>query len=342
MSSPVFHDQGQTPSKADMLQLPTDTIIDNSRTDFDLYIDVGNVLILYAKSPYTWTRDELTRLLQNDHQTLYYSTAESDKVEVYRKIHQRIKVDTASPPRQRLLNLTDAAAELTRILYQHSLTPTTLHQVQAIGQAMVSCLEEDRSCITALGNLARHDDYTFYHSARVAAYSLAIALQLSQTDKIALLDMATGCLLHDVGKSRIDLKILNKPGVLTAEEWALMRQHPTMGEAIVAPSALASVPRAIVLHHHERFDGSGYPHNLTERELLEETKIAAFADVFDALTTTRPYQTSRTPYEALDFIRHKLHNKMHQDAYRVMIELHKNNNDKETDPPQRVSLLRKV
>jgi putative two-component system response regulator len=101
----------------------------------------------------------------------------------------------------------------------------------------------------------------------------------------------------------------------------MMKQHPVYGDDVVKGSLLAVTPREIILHHHERFDGTGYPHNLAERELLEEVKIAAFADVFDALTTNRPYQVSRTRFEALDFIRHKLLKNIHRDSFQAMVEL---------------------
>src|SRR5206468_5824975 len=107
----------------------------------------------------------------------------------------------------------------------------------------------------------------------------------------------------------------------TQSEWDLMKQHPVFGEAIVADSLLAVVPREIILHHHEKLDGTGYPHQLTERELLEEVKIAAFADVFDALTTNRPYQVSRTPFEAMEFIKHKLLKNMHKDSYGALVSI---------------------
>lgn len=304
-----------------MLCYPVDAIVDHSRTDFDLYIDFGDQMILYAKSPYVWTRDELHRLLASGHKYFYYFTLDEDKVEAYRKLHQSISIDRTSPPRQRLIKLTDAAAELTRVLYKHALTDTVLTTAQQIATAMVDCIAEDRSCVTALGKLAKHDDYTYYHSARVAAYAIAIALQLSQRERQALQDMATGCLLHDVGKSRIDLEVLRKPGALTKDQWEQMRKHPEYGDEIVAQSLLSIVPRSIILHHHERFDGTGYPHQLTERELLEETKIAAFADIFDALTTNRPYQVSRTPFEALDLIRNKLASQIHQDSFQAMVTL---------------------
>ena len=146
-------------------------------------------------------------------------------------------------------------------------------------KAMVACVEEDATCISALGKLANHDYYTYYHSARVAAYAIAIAMHLSQKDQASLTELATGALLHDVGKSKIDLPVLNKAGAFTPQEWELMKQHPVFGEVIVSESLLAVLPREVILHHHERFDGTGYPHNLSERELLEEVKIVSFADV---------------------------------------------------------------
>ena len=296
-------------------------ILDNSVTDFDLYLELGGAETLYAKAPYRWLLDELTRLSRAGHKTLFYSTADRDKVDAYRLIISGRKVDLTLPPAGRVVQLTDAAAELTRVLYRYPLTPASLAQVESLAKNMVSCVQEDPSCVAALGKLAHHDDYTYYHSARVAAYALAVAMHLSLTDRAHLDQLAVGALLHDVGKSKIDLAVLNKQGVLTAAEWAEIKQHPVYGDQIVDKSILAVIPRAIILHHHERLDGTGYPHSLSERELLEEVKIAAFADVFDALTSNRPYHVSRTHFEALDFIKHKLLKNLHKDSYQAMVEL---------------------
>lgn len=309
------------PLKHEMLAFRVDGILDNSNTDFDLFLEVAGKLALYARSPYKWTKDELDRLIGDGHEVFYYFSADLAKGEAYRELHHKITIDRTSAPPERMLNLTDAAAELTRILYKYPLSETGVTMVKDVASAMVACLQEDRSCVSALGLLANHDHYTYYHSARVAAYSVAIAMHLSQHDQASLQEMATGALLHDVGKSRIDLAVLNKHGALTKEEWEQMKLHPVFGEEVVRPSLLSMMPRAIILHHHERFDGTGYPHNLTEHELLEEVKIAAFADVFDALTTNRPYQVSRSRYEALDFIRHKLLKNVHKDSFQAMVEL---------------------
>ena len=299
-----------------------DNLIDQSTTDFDLYLEVpgsAEAFTLYARGSYKWTRDELTRLLAAGHASLYYSTADRARVEAYRAVHQRVLLPVGASPSQRVISLTDTAAELTRILYQHPLSPMTLGKVEDIASAMVDCIQEDPACVTALGKLARHDDYTYYHSARVCAYAIAIAVQMSLRDPARLRELATGSLLHDVGKSRINLEVLNKPGALTPEEWVLLRQHPVFGGDIVGPSALGVTPRSIIMHHHERLDGTGYPHQLAGRELLEEVKIAAVADVFDALTTNRPYHVSRTHFEALTFMKDKLMKNLHHDAYEALV-----------------------
>lgn len=304
-----------------MSTFPVDQILDNSSTDFDLYVEAGGKLTLYAKSPYKWSKDELSRLLSDGHTQFLYFTADKDRVEAYRLVHQKVKIDTTSAPPLRIVNLTDAAAELTKILYNHPLTAASIGKLDEIAKSMVSCVEEDPSCVSALGKLANHDYYTYYHSARVSAYALAIAMHLSQKDQASLTMLATGALLHDVGKSKIELGVLNKTGAFTPQEWELMKQHPVFGEAIVSDSLLSVMPRHVILYHHERFDGTGYPHHLTEKELLEEVKIVAFADVFDALTTNRPYQVSRSHFEALEFIKHKLLKNMHKDSYQAMVEL---------------------
>lgn len=309
------------PDKKDMSTLAVDTVLDNSKTDFDLYLEVAGRLTLYAKAPYTWGKDELSRLLADGQRLLYYFTSDQPRVEAWRAFSQVKAVDLSLPPEQRIVNLTDAAAELTRILYNHPLTESSYDKVRDVAKSMVACVEEDRACVAALGKLANHDYYTYYHSARVSAYALAIAMQLSQRDPNQLTEMATGAMLHDVGKSKVELDVLNKKGALTPQEWDLMKLHPVFGDQIVSESLLAVMPRHIILHHHERFDGTGYPHNLTERELLEEVKIVSFADVFDALTTNRPYQVSRTSFEALDFIKNKLLKSMHKDSYNALVAI---------------------
>jgi len=301
--------------------LAIETLLDNSTSDFDLYIEINGKLVLYSGTPYKWARDELNRLLAAGHRQLFYSNADQSKVEIYRQLASIPKVDMNLPPIRRVTMITDAAAELTRVLYGHPLTESSLAKGKDIARDLVTTIKEDRACVKALGKLATHDMYTYYHSARVAAYALAIALNMSAQDEEHLESIAIGCLFHDIGKSKINLDILNKQGPLTNDEWSLMRRHPEFGHDAVKKTQLNQIPMEIILHHHERLDGGGYPHNLGPVDLLPEVRIAAFADIFDALTTNRPYQISRTRFEALDLIRNKMLNHLDKDVYKAMVDI---------------------
>lgn len=304
-----------------MLPFQVTGIVTGSTTDFDLFIETGAQMTLYARAPYHWARDEAQRLIDAGQSALYYVTRDRDLVEAYQLSHAHIDIGTGLPAKERLLKITDAVAELTKVLYRYQLSPSSMARAQTLACALVSCLKEDLTCIAALGKLAHHDAYTYFHGARVSAHTVAIALKLGESSNERLMDMALGGILHDVGKCQIKLEILNKPGALTQDEWALIKKHPLLGESMVEKSTVGHVPRQIILGHHERFDGSGYPHQLLERDLLEEVKIAAFADTYDALTTNRPYQESRSPFEALDLIKHRLLKNMHSDSYHAMVEI---------------------
>ncbi len=103
-----------------------------------------------------------------------------------------------------------------------------------------------------------------------------------------------GAYLHDLGKVRIPLEILQKPAALTPDEWRVMKRHPTFGRELLEPTFMKDVG-PIVEQHHERFDGSGYPHGLAGEEVLLEAAIVAVADTYDAMTTDRVYRKALPP-----------------------------------------------
>lgn len=132
------------------------------------------------------------------------------------------------------------------------------------------------------------DSYTEGHLQRMAEYALVIGRRLG-LGSAAMTALRYGALLHDVGKLGIDEVIIRKGGPLTPTEYVRMQQHPIIGERIVQPLHLAAAVAPIVRHHHERWDGRGYPDGLAGEAIPLGARIVAVADAFDAMTTQRPY-----------------------------------------------------
>jgi putative nucleotidyltransferase with HDIG domain len=299
---------------------PVWSLVDNSVSDFDLFILLQSHFILYAPPGYHWERQELNDLVAAGYVRLFIRKDDEFKAKVYLQLGKLPSVDKMLPPATRIQSLEQIGAEFIRCLHEGEITAACVAKGESLASSVVDCMTEDPSCIKHLTSLADRDYYTFIHSIRVSAYATAIAVQMGLTAKHLLLKVALGGIFHDIGKKEIPLTILNKAGPLTEAEWVVMRSHPKTGHASVADSLLAHVPREIVLHHHEKLNGSGYPDGLSKGSLLQEVQIATLADVFDALTSSRSYQNKRSRFEALTLIRHKfLQDDISPEAFKALI-----------------------
>ena len=175
-------------------------------------------------------------------------------------------------------------------------------------KALVDSLEEAETILFALAQSVEHRDHTTgMHCERLASYSLALgrALGLSRRDQVAL---HRGGYLHDIGKVGIPDVILFKRGLLTEQEWQVMRQHTVRGEEICRPMRSLAPVLPIIRSHHERWDGSGYPDGLRGEEIPLLARIMQVADIYDALTTARPYKPAFSRNHAIQI--------MHEEARR--------------------------
>lgn len=145
------------------------------------------------------------------------------------------------------------------------------------------------------------DHYTQGHCERVADHACALARRAG-LEPMTLTWFRMGALLHDVGKVAVPPAILNKPGRLDDDEWRIMKEHPVRGVELLADVEFPWDIRPMVLHHHERWDGSGYPHRLAGANIPLAARILCVADVFDALTTTRSYRKAFSPKAALEIM----------------------------------------
>jgi putative nucleotidyltransferase with HDIG domain len=149
--------------------------------------------------------------------------------------------------------------------------------------------------------LEAKDPCTRGHSTRVAALARQLALRMDLPRSVAE-TIAQSALLHDLGKIGVPESILRKSEPLTDDEWEIMRRHPVTGAQIVAPLEFFDDGAIIVRHHHERLDGSGYPDGLTGDGIPLGARIVAVADVYDALTSSRPYRPGLTHEEAIEHL----------------------------------------
>ncbi len=140
------------------------------------------------------------------------------------------------------------------------------------------------------------DPYTEGHCDRLSKYSVALAERLGLPEELRVALRRAG-VVHDVGKVAVPEHILLKPGPLTPEEWKVMKQHPVVGERICAPLKSFRHVLPIIRHHHEKLDGSGYPDGLKGEEIPLTARILQTVDIYDALTTNRPYRKALSPKE---------------------------------------------
>lgn len=145
------------------------------------------------------------------------------------------------------------------------------------------------------------DQRTAEHCERLALTSLAMGMAMS-LDQSALVALYRGGYLHDIGKVGIPDVILLKPGKLTAEEWIVMRSHPARGEEICRHLKSLAPILPIIRHHHERWDGSGYPDGLRGEQIPLLARIVQVVDIYDALTNPRPYKKAYTTKQAIGVI----------------------------------------
>jgi len=169
-------------------------------------------------------------------------------------------------------------------------------------KALVDSLEEAETILFALAQSVEHrDKYTGLHCERLATYSIALgqALGLARHDQLALY---RGGYLHDIGKIGIPDAILFKRGLLTDEEWQTMRQHTIRGEQICRPMKTLAPVLPIIRSHHERWDGTGYPDGLHGEEIPLLARILQIADIYDALTTARPYKPAFSHQHSIEIM----------------------------------------
>lgn len=185
--------------------------------------------------------------------------------------------------------------------------------------SICSSAERHPEALISIARLKTADNYTYMHSVAVSGLMVALAKKLGLKEP-QIMQAGMAGLLHDMGKAHTHLDILNKPGALTDEEFNHMKQHPVHGHAILQNTVSDHEVLDACLHHHERLDGKGYPHGLQSADIPLLTRMTSICDVYDAITSDRPYKKGWSPGVALQRMSEWCHTHLDAKIFEVFVQ----------------------
>ena len=264
--------------------------------------DGNNELVHLAYRPFL--KSELAELLAAGNQYLYYTS----QADVGRQYTHDLKsyLDNGAYQGPRVISLdtqkkaVSAMLEIVQFIRDGQVTDFT--EAKSIVEYVLADIHTSKDGFINLLDIQDYDDYTYTHSLNVGVIAMVLAKRMNLSEAI-MSNIGLAGFLHDIGKLRIPNEIINKPGKLTDEEFRIVKLHPRYGYEMVKDSPhVNETSQRLILFHHERADGSGYPLGLTQEKLGNLTFIIAIADFYDAMTSARSYKRALTPKEAMQVI----------------------------------------
>ena len=272
----------------------------------DLYCKQGHfdAPILYRSGNYPLSRADIDELEHRGHKALYVSLSSFASIQqaMLQGLDQIVEYDQVSPT-ERFAALQTAVAMEVDIAFQLIRPDKFVALTRHVIGCITKLFESEQILARSLFDIVEHDFYTFTHVTNVAAYALLLAEGMGITDSSDLRRIAEGAMLHDIGKRFVPAEILCKPGRLTDDQRQLVQMHPARGFTdLRKDDSLTHGQLMMVYQHHERIDGGGYPVRVTGSEIHPWAKMLAVVDVFDALTSKRPYRDAIRLEDALDML----------------------------------------
>ena len=278
-----------------------DSIRVDSVLEFDLYIKINNELVLYRASNLPFTERTRQKLMDNKVDRLFIT---SDNVQLYQRYIEKnldkILADPAVREDKKAGILYETSTQMVKDVLSNPTYGENIQRSKDLVANTVSYILKGREAFLNLLKITSFDYYTYTHSVNVCTFAIALAQQLGFSDEEFLHELGVGALLHDVGKSKISERILNKRSALNQIEFEIMKKHPQWGVDIL--SEAKEIPESScfsVLQHHERGDRRGYPAGLSLDEMHISSRIVAIVDSFDAMTTERVYQKAMSTFPAM-------------------------------------------
>ncbi len=290
--------------------------------DFSVYLWQGGDFVLYTKSGQRFSLQHRQMLHKNDVKDVYIQSSEKPQYEKYIERNLgSILLNEDLPIEMRSNVFYEASTVVMQDVFDSKL-PTGLRarhfdRITDIVKNSIKFLASDNS-LKAVAPFISHDYQTFTHCMHVFIYSVAVFQNSDMSDN-EIFECGLGALLHDVGKAKIPHSILNKRGSLTQAEREIIKEHPIHGVSMCAHLPLTQNTINCILFHHEKLDGTGYPAGLKTDNIPMPVRIISLADVYDALTTERPYAEAMEPYAALTLMRHDMRDGLDMNVFKRFV-----------------------
>lgn len=289
----------------------------------DLYLRVeGGRHTLFVQRGMHFGSDEAERLHESGVDQLFFREEDATHYYSYLKDNLSRLVQDPSRPETYKAQLVHVACKdiMTRVLADPR--APFLGHAEGIIRPAVDLITSSHSATRALIRLTEYDPDIFIHSTNVGIFSVALARLGLGASPEELLKIAPAFFLHDLGKCDVPAEVLNKPGPLDDAEWILIHGHPEGGLKLAAEAdCLSEEGRLVLMQHHERDDGSGYPYGLKGKDISPYARVCRLADAFEAMTSDRPYRRRMSTFHALKNLKRQVISEQDQAIFEKFIKL---------------------
>ncbi len=302
-----------------------DTLNPEALTDFKVYLRRNNRFVLYTREREQFSNQLKERLIDNGIETVYIPYDQEDCYEDYvcDNLEFILKDPAISMDVRSKVFLNTTARQVKSIFHDKlpAIDENRLEGLQHVVGSSLSFLSTPEA-MENIGKFVSHDYQTFSHSVQVFTYTMMLmqALGVNQ-DEQTLIDVGVGALLHDIGKVHVPRAILNKPGRLNDREWVSIKLHPVFGMRMCANVQISQTSLNCIMFHHEKYNGTGYPSGMSKAEIPLPARIIACCDVYDALTSKRPYSQPQTPYDTLKIMADEMKGSFDPEVFRTFIQM---------------------
>ena len=292
-------------SHSEYFPIEKTNLLPGTKVDFNVYKKLDINIELYFGPQ---NENGLSGIVPEDVQDAPFPIViHNDEIPLYKEYIKNITVEFAKmddyPLESRCSIIRENSKLVIRDILDDPRNKGNINQASELVETLISTILDNRNNFYRLLKITTHDYYTYTHSLNVCSLSIGLGSSINLNDS-DLIELGLGALLHDIGKCSVDKHILNKPGILTKEEFKNVQCHVVASRDLLKESEMQIPENSLytILQHHERLSGNGYPYKLKGDQIHLFGRIGAIVDFYDALTTERSYKKAYSPFEAFQLL----------------------------------------